>query len=491
MAYQITQNDIDLFTNNHVILTVGLMPSLVGDSVDYGDTLTFDAMDGYLINSISVEYEMFVTGTFNVTSDKKQATLTIPDGGFADVNLQFWHFSVVVDGDAPVDPEPEPEPEPTIDGYTYTKNDYDKITASKGQLFSNDVLLNVGGMFVSGDDVEIRPLENYAMNLVSFVSNDGYYKTFDILDGIASATMSNWNTTWDSPPDIGLPVQNSQLVGASFQDVEFENVEPTPPDVEPSKGVNDVYRVDSVNMRTLANSDFEVFVGGAPENPEFKNYGQYILGMIKLPFDVPSELVQDTDVLIKLKDETFSAKGDLLFTDVLRYDLGVIQVSPDDNNFLDYDGVTCFLHLPYCDSFNIDVDYVIGCDIGIYYDINLYDGMANINVTSSKIDGVVVTKQVDMGITVPFANIDQTPTKNDPRNVELGGDNGIKTPYIEILKNDAVLPYGFFTTPIVDESLLLNQVGFIKIGEIDLQVKASKDEKEMIGNLISQGVIIK
>lgn len=489
MAYQITQDDLNLFTNNHVILTVGSMPSLVGDTVDYGDTLTFDAMDGYLINSISVEYEMFVTGSFDVTSDGKKATLAITDG-FADVNLQFWNFDVVVGVGSPTDPEPEPEPEPTTDGYTYTKNDYDKITASNGQLFANGVLLNVGDMFVSGDVVEIRPLENYGMTLVTFASNALDYKTFDILDGIASATMSNWDPSWSTPPS-GDPVENSQLVGASFEDVESENVGTLPPDVEPSKGVNDVYRVDDTNMRTLANSDFEVFVGGAPNSPEFKNYGQYILGMIKLPFDVPSELVQGTDVLIKLKDETFSAKGDLLFTDVLRYDLGVIQVSADDNNFLDYDGVTCFLHLPYCESFNIDIDYVIGFDIGIYYDINLYDGMANINVTSSKIDGVVATKRVDMGITVPFANIDQTPTKNDPRNVELGGDNGIKTPYIEILKNDAVLPYGFFTTPIADESLLLNQVGFIKVDEIDLQVKASKDEKEMIGNLISQGVIIK
>ena len=483
MAYILTQDDIDLFTQNHVVLTVGFMPSMAGDSVDYGDTLTFDAMDGYVINAINVEYEMFVTGNFDVSSDGKQATLFIPDG-FADVNLQFWDFNVVADSSTPVDPEP------TTDGYTYTQADYDKITASKGQLFINGVLAVLGSKFVAGDVVEIKPLTGFGIKLVSFVSNDGYYKTFTIADGIASAAMLNWDTTWDSPPDVGLPVKNSQLVGASFQDVEYESVTVIPPDVEPTKGFNNVYLVDDENMRALSTKNFEVYFG-SPDSPEIINYSKYIAGLINLPFAVDPTLIKEIGRDIKLKDRSFNVNGDLLFTDVIRYDLGIISVAPNENNFLDYDGVTCFIHLPYCDSFNIDIDYVIGHDIGITYDINLYDGMANINITSSKINGVIESKRVNLGITVPFGTLADIPNNNDPKNVDLGGKNDVSTPYIEILKNDAVLPYGFFTTPISDESLLINQIGFIKIDEIDLKVTASKDEKEMILNAMNEGVIIK
>ena len=80
---------------------------------------------------------------------------------------------------------------------------------------------------------------------------------------------------------------------------------------------------------------------------------------------------------------------------------------------------------------------------------------------------------------------------NSPHNIEMGIDNGVLIPYVEILRNDAVLSDGFFTVPVPDESLLANQIGYVKVDEIDLKVTASKDEKEMILRALDNGVIIK
>ena len=73
----------------------------------------------------------------------------------------------------------------------------------------------------------------------------------------------------------------------------------------------------------------------------------------------------------------------------------------------------------------------------------------------------------------------------------MGGDNGVLIPYIEIVRNDAILPNGFFTVPVVDESLISGQSGFIKIDNVELETSALGNEKAQIISLLNSGVIIK
>ena len=481
IPYTITSGDISHFNSKNVILSVGKPTPqndvVVGSEIFQGDTLELRPKTDFEMVSAKVYYDIYSEiAVFKVAPDKQKATFLIPTIT-GNISLEDWQIatkSTVI------------EP-PVFQGYTYTQIDKTTIENAKGQLFINGVAAVLGSTFIAGDVVEIRPLTGFGIVSAS-LSKSVYTKTFDITENKAIATMDVWDVDW-AGWDLGDPIDNSHLVGATFDYIEFESVTPIPPDVEPTKGYNNVYLVDDENMKALSTKNFEVYFG-SPDSPEIINYSKYITGLINLPFKIDPELIRQTGREIKLKDRSFHVNGDLLFTDVIRYDLGIIKVLPNENNFLDYDGVSCFIHLPYCDSFNIDIDYVIGYDIGVIYDINLYDGMANINITSSKIDGVIESKRVNLGITVPFGKLVDIPNNNDPKNVDLGGKNDVSTPYIEILKNDAVLPYGFFTTPISDETLLIEQNGFVKIDEIDLKVKASKDEKEMILNAMNEGVII-
>lgn len=479
IKYVVTSSDINYFNSKNVTLTSGTPTDrtnvVIGSEIGKGETLILIANTDYEIVAASVEYQSFTSGNFVVASDKKTASLILPSD-VGNISLAYWQIntkSVVV----------EPPP---FQGFTVKQKDITKLTNNKGELFINGVKAVIGSTFVTGDFLEVKPFTDYEITFLDFASFDGYYKTFNIVDGIASATMDKWDDDWQT----GSPIANSQLINASFNTIEYESVTPIPPDIEPSKGINDVYLVDSDNMRILSTNNFEVYFSDGDGGGTWVNYSKYILGLIKLPFVVDASLIKDYNRTIKLKDRNFNAKGDLLFTDILTLDLGIIQVPKVENNLLDYDSTIAVLHLPYCDTINIDIDYVVGHDIGIYYDINLYDGMATINITSSKIDGVILTKSIDMGITVPFGNLEDIPSKNDPQNVDLGADNGIKNPYIELLKNDAVLPYGFFTSPVLDESLLIDQKGYVVIENIDLKCSAGRDEKEMIVNLLNNGVII-
>ena len=103
---------------------------------------------------------------------------------------------------------------------------------------------------------------------------------------------------------------------------------------------------------------------------------------------------------------------------------------------------------------------------------------------------MIITKQVDLGIDIPFINAVTGKTVNN-NNIDLGGDNGVLIPYIEIMRNDAILANGFFTVPVVDESLISGQTGYIKIDNIELETSALGNEKAQIISLLNSGVIIK
>ena len=156
---------------------------------------------------------------------------------------------------------------------------------------------------------------------------------------------------------------------------------------------------------------------------------------------------------------------------------------------LSFAGVNAIIHLPLAPSIVLDLEYVIGQNIQIYYLLDCYTGKATINITSTKVDGIISSTQVDIGVKIPYMANAYTAPENT--GVIAGGDNGVKFPYIELVSHDAILPNGFFTVPVVDESLISGQSGFIKIDNVELETSALGNEKAQIISLLNSGVIIK
>ncbi|MFW3388191.1 UNVERIFIED_CONTAM: hypothetical protein RF648_19580, partial [Kocuria sp. CPCC 205274] len=116
-------------------------------------------------------------------------------------------------------------------------------------------------------------------------------------------------------------------------------------------------------------------------------------------------------------------------------------------------------------------------------------GTATINITSTKLAAVISSTQVNIGVRVPYMADSYTAPENT--GVVAGGNNGVKIPYIELISHDAILPHGFFTVPVVDESLISGQSGYIKIDNVELETNALGNEKAQIISLLNSGVIIK
>lgn len=352
--------------------------------------------------------------------------------------------------------------------FTFTQAHVDAFTNANAKLFIYDVEVASGTGFFTGDIVTVKADAGYSFSEVSnggasisYRTGSGSVRFFELTE---TATVATSDLRYF---DSGFSVSTIILT----------------PEV---KGYNNVYSLTDDQLRDVTQSRFveTSTVGNSVD------YGKYIIGLIDLPFSIDPKLIQgQSNVIMGGYDSQINAT--LLKADFVRLDLGQITIPRDRNNFLDFKNTLAVLHLPYADTLNIDIDYVIGETISIEYLINLYDGVVVINLSSTKIDDVFLTKNIDMDITIPFANIETFPSKNDSSDISLGGDNGVKIPYIELIRNNAILENGFFTVPIVDESALINQIGFVKIDEIELMTSATMTERNKINSILTSGVIIK
>lgn len=453
---------------NITVLVNGDEP-IEGSTIERPYTVQYVANSGYIIQSVSggEYYDVGsggMVGGFEIAPDSKTASMNFNYSTGEFEPPKTFTADVVVGGD--------PEP-PTFD-FTVTQSFIDELRDKKATLYVNEVLAADGQQYNVPYDVriEIDPT-HYATEYRSWDYNpdEGAYFTLTPSNDFKTLTGTI------SKSNIDEFVIETEL---------DESV--VPDDKIP---YNNIFVLTPEQTLEIATTQFLWFKYSGMNAPvESVPQGDSIISFIELPFVLPSELVQGSKT-VQIGLATSNVVADYLNIDQYVYDMGTISVPKAHDNVLDFDNTVAVLHLPYTNPINIDVDYVIGCDLSVTYDVNFYNGVASVNITSSKIDGVIETKSIKLNIDIPFGKPDDNPSDNSPRNIDFGIDNGVLIPYVEILRNDAVLSDGFFTVPVPDESLLSNQVGFVEVDEVDLKVTASKDEKEMILRVLNSGVIIK
>lgn len=255
-------------------------------------------------------------------------------------------------------------------------------------------------------------------------------------------------------------------------------------------GTNNVYLINEQILKQVNAKRFKVVSdGGDTPNETVYDYGQFILSLLSIPFTVPADnILQPESIILANFDTGVSAPK--INTDIIEINLGEIEVVGASNNLLDYANTVALLHLPRMDTVAIDLEYVINQKIKIVYLLDCYTGKATVNIYSDKINSPIVTKTVDIGVNIPYANTHNNAVL-DNGNIEIGGDNGVKTPFIELVKSDTLLSDGLFTIPVVDEAILNTATGFIQVENVELKTGALRNEKEMLLNILNNGVIIK
>lgn len=438
----VTKADIDRFTAEGLEFYINNV--LVTGNATLQGTLKFIANSNTVINSAKIRDWDGFDNNFTISSDKKTATYKTDSG------TEYEVPTVATSSTVPIDPYLNAVKQSDIDNYT----------AKNTVLYVNDVIATNG--------TKLTGVLKFVANSGYLIENavirdlDGFSNNFVLSGDSKSATFTTVTGTQYSAPTVETVMETKEV-----------------------KGLNAVYELTPDLLRTFTAKRFVGFNG---QNET--DYGRYILGLIELPFKVPSQYVKGKQN-IQLGGYDTGVNADLLSIDKITLDLGEITIPLKFNNSLDFQNVTGVLYLPYSPPITIEPKYFVGQKIGVEYIINMYNGECIINIYSTKANGIIIRQNIDLNIAIPFAQIETNPTINSPSNIKIGGFNGLKQPYIEVLRNDAMLSNGFFTIPVLDEKPLQGETGFLKIDEIKLNVNAHDNECENIISLLTKGVIIK
>lgn len=251
---------------------------------------------------------------------------------------------------------------------------------------------------------------------------------------------------------------------------------------EKLSGFTNLYQVTNNVLNDLSKVRFYKL----SETSEIVDYGSFITNLYKLPFELPETMIADIGS-IQLGNYDTDIKSDILSNYVYLVSLGNITVNEKYHNVYDYKDVMCRLHLPYCDSIDLQTEYIMNHTINILYKVDLYTGICNVIIISDFTNEPVATKSFTIGSKIPFMQVQNNSIVNNIDNVL---DNNVFTPFIEVIRG---IPYNvetIFGQETVDFGTLENYKGYLKVSDIKLNVNATNEEKNEIEMLLKNGVFI-
>ena len=460
----IQPGSIEGWAANNLVMEVGGVPVISGQEITSEQVISLKATGNY-----SIVFAKLGTYSFVISPDKKLGTLQLPG------TVSFVSSAMAYETEPPPPPptepppaEPPPTPAPTV------------LTIQPGSIeewATNNLRMEVGGVpVVSGQEIKAGQL----ITLRSTSNYDIVYARFTDpveLETYAFAISPNKKSgTLQLPGTVSFVSSAMEYVTELGADI--------PVDV---KGSNSVYKIADSDLETITTSRFQTVTSTG----NLIDYGQFILGFIKIPFEVDPSLIVGSEE-VRLGPVRTGVTGQVISRDRLVVPLGSISVPAVELNSLDYQSTSCKLHLPYANPVSLDVQHVIGETIEIALSINLYDGEAQYTLKGSKFNQVFDTVTCYLDVAIPFANVvGGIPNKNNPSNVSVGVDNGIRTAFIEVERKPREMPEGFFTTAVNVEGALLGQVGYFEVSNCELKVRATHEELERLRTALRDGVIIK
>lgn len=475
VCYTVKAADITDATNRKIYFTINGVNAKSGDNIYSGDVVVFEiyaGIDKWFFTwgadhtacnfyAVASGVEQFLDGV--MSSDRRKLTVTMKTPKEANPTSPYTTW-----GGVSLDSQ-------DTTGYIFTDSDYQNLVDNHATLKANGVNVVSGTLISFGDNLiatadsgwqfdktSVNPYSSIYFKLQG-QSGGISYKGFNVSDDGKTASLTFTKEKY---------ARYISLITGTSQKTEVI-------------GTNNVYSITPAILTELNNKRF--VIEGNP--PQLVDYGQYILSVLQLPFTLDSSLILEPEN-IQLANINIGVAAPVVNTDILTVDLGSITIVGENQNMLDYANTAAILYLPYCQPVNIDLEHVIDQTISIVYNVDCYTGIANVLISSTSTNDVIINQNVDLGISIPMAN-NRTTKAVDNSNISVGGDNGIKTPFITIVRNESVLKDGFFTIPVIDESDLSSASGYIRVEDVNLIGDTMLTEKESIISKLKSGVIVK
>lgn len=331
------------------------------------------------------------------------------------------------------------------------------------------------------------------MTQFTIYATNEYFQQFEIEE--SGQELSNGRYTFELVLNEGVTLISSYYVNNYFQEKDFEgsfeytldssgmifhiDVESVAPERD-VVGFNKLYKVDNTILTSIASERFVL---------DGDDLGSYIINILEIPFSLNDDVLGDENP-IRLGSHSLTSTANEIIKDSVTIDFGSIHVPSKYNNSYDYMNTSIKLHLPYSNPVNLELEYVIGYDIGIVYIIDLYYGDVTVNISSSRYDKVIQSETFKIGRDIPFIRKIGGDTINQ-LSTYSGINNGVLTPYIEVIRNQIYDKDSVFKNDITVYDIIDNVSGFVTVENIMLNTNATTSEKDDIINQLRNGVYIK
>lgn len=447
----ITATGEDVSTGGDIPVEIGInVDNPVPSGKEYKVVVTAD--EGFIITYADYVKETGSNGMMVISSDGKTATAT----RLVNQNIDFT---------CSVEVEASSLPEIILFNGTETL----KVTAEN--LTTGDII-NVP----YNTNVSVDGEVDYKITGVGVEGYEIVYASYTNYFGITT------QLTVKSDKTVEVVIKGSEYLQTGFRfDIEATTIEVQPP--QKISGFNHLYLINNEKLKDLAGERFEL-VG-----TEINDLGKYIINVMELPFTISdNEIGVETNIILGYK--LMKTRTPELLNDELIIDFGEITVPPKYNNSYDFMNTEIKLHVPFSDTIDIDVSYVVNQTIRVIYIIDLYSGNTTINIYSSLIDNIFTSVNTSIGRNIPFITAitgDAIGGLTDNRSLI----NNILKPFVEVIRTPPYEVDNIFNSNVSVQGLLLGVLGFIRVDDMILNSNATINEKQRILTILKSGVYIK
>lgn len=414
------------YTNGEVVTVLGSEGEL---SVDV--PITFTADEGYYLNNITIDVDgkesLHSVGSENITTKELIATNVKPDSV-----VTVWGYGKQIPSDIFIYSEVLVNATSSMTGEVNINKGEQSITfyANEGFTFDSVGAYNIGG----------KSTDFYA-------SGTEYTLTIDVTGDVAVDL-------------VAVPVSDS---------------------ISPFVNIYEVTQQElgELSLERFSIEHLDLHTGATSSGVD---YGDMIVNLIKIPYDIPKYIVR-TKQPIKLGTFETTTMSNALSTNRIKINLGSVNVVGENGNVSDYKNVRAFLYIPYADRMELPIQYIMDNEVQVTLELDLFSGEGVVIVTTQNVP--VYKNMVTMSEKIPFVQLRDTDYSNKINALLYGATN----PFISLETQDVVEQVAL---PTQKDVVLNSLTGYVEVDRIlSIDTKASANEQTEILGLLRRGVEIK
>jgi hypothetical protein len=421
--YNKFQNMTTQYNNGEIITVEGEY------SVDI--PITFTADEGYYLNNIVIDVDgkesSFFAGSENITTKELIAENVKPDSV-----VTVWGYGRAIPSDV----------------FIYSENLVNATSSMTGEV-------NI----------------NRGEQTITFYANEGY--TFD---SVGAYNVGGRSTDfYASGTEYELTINVTGDVTVDLVAVPYSN------SISPFVNIYEVTKQElgELSLERFSTEYLDLHTGATSSGVD---YGDMIVNLIRIPYDIPDYVVR-TRQPIKLGKFETSTMSNLLNTNHVEIKLGSVKVEGENGNVTDYKNVRAFLYIPYADRMELPIQYVMDNEIEVTLELDLFSGDGVVIVTSQNVP--VYKSMLTMSEKIPFVQLRDTSYSNKINALLYGATN----PFISLETHEVVEQVAL---PTQRDVVLNSLTGYVEVDRIlSIDTKASANEQTEIVGLLQRGVEIK